>query len=50
MILQKAQRLLQTEHLVQEKIKAGATIGELVKVDELIRSTFSYQDRALQHD
>jgi len=49
-ILQKAQRLLQTEHLVQEKIKAGATIGELVKVDELIRSTFSYQDRALQHD
>ena len=49
-ILQKAQLLLQTEHLVQEKIKAGATIGELVKVDELIRSTFSYQDRALQHD
>lgn len=49
-ILQKAQRLLQTEHLVQEKIKAGATIGELVKVDELIRSTFSYQDRALQQD
>ena len=50
LILQKAQRLLQTEHLVQEKIKAGATIGELVKVDELIRNTFSYQDRALQHD
>ena len=49
-IMQKAQRLLQTEHLVQEKIKAGATIGELVKVDELIRNTFSYQDRALQHD
>ena len=49
-VLQKAQLLLQTEHLVQEKIKAGATIGELVKVDELIRSTFSYQDRALQHN
>jgi len=29
-ILEAAQRLLQTEHVLQEKIKAGATIGELV--------------------
>ncbi len=29
---------------------AGATIGELVNVDELMRSTFSYQDRALKRD
>ena len=50
LILQKAQRLLETEHLVQEKIKAGATIGELVNVDELMRNTFSYQDRALQRE
>ncbi len=50
LILEKAQRLLQTEHLVQEKIKAGATIGELVNVDELMRNTFSYQDRALKRD
>ena len=50
LILAKAQRLLETEHLVQEKIKAGATIGELVNVDELMRSTFSYQDRALKRD
>ena len=49
-IRDRAQRLLETEHLVQEKIKAGATIGELVNVDELMRSTFSYQDRALKRD
>jgi 4-hydroxy-4-methyl-2-oxoglutarate aldolase len=49
-ILEKAQRLLETEHLLQEKIKAGATIGELVNVDEVFRTTFSYQDKALGHD
>jgi regulator of RNase E activity RraA len=46
MILQKAQRLLETEHLLQEKIQAGATIGELVDVDEVFRTAFSYQNRA----
>ncbi|MFH0785864.1 MAG: RraA family protein [Pseudomonadota bacterium] len=45
-ILQKAQRLLQTEHLLQERIKAGATIGELVNVDEVFRTAFSYQNKA----
>jgi hypothetical protein len=35
-ILKKAQRLLKTEHLLQEKIKAGATIGELVNIDAQI--------------
>lgn len=49
-ILAKARRLLETEHLVQEKIKAGATIGELVGVDAILRSTFSYQDKALKGD
>ncbi|MCX5838427.1 MAG: RraA family protein [Deltaproteobacteria bacterium] len=48
-ILQKAQRLLQTEHLLQEKIKAGATIGELVNIDEIFRTAFSYQNKALEH-
>ncbi len=47
-ILEAAQRLLQTEHVLQEKIKAGATIGELVNVDDVFRATFSYQDRALE--
>jgi len=40
-ILQKAQQLLETEHLLQEKIKGGATIGELVNVDEVFRTAFS---------
>jgi 4-hydroxy-4-methyl-2-oxoglutarate aldolase len=46
-ILERAQRLLETEHLLQEKIKAGATIGELINVNEVFRRTFSYQDKAM---
>ncbi len=49
-ILQKAQQLLQTEHVLQEKIKAGATIGELVNIDEVFKSAFSYQSRALKRE
>ena len=48
MVLKKAQRLLEREHLLQEKIKAGAAIGELVNVDEIFRTTFSYQNKALE--
>ena len=47
-ILEKAQRLLETEHLLQEKIKAGATIGELINVDEVFKTVFSYQNRAME--
>jgi hypothetical protein len=47
-ILEQAERLLATEHLLQEKIKAGATIGELVNVDEVFRNAFSYQNRAVE--
>jgi regulator of RNase E activity RraA len=48
-ILEQAQRLLATEHLLQEKIKAGATIGELINVDEVFKNVFSYQNRAVEH-
>jgi 4-hydroxy-4-methyl-2-oxoglutarate aldolase len=41
-------RLLQTEHVLQEKIRAGATIGQLVDVDDVFRKAFSYQDRAVE--
>ena len=47
-ILQKAQQLLRTEHLLQEKIKAGATIGELVNIDEIFKTAFSYQSKAVE--
>jgi 4-hydroxy-4-methyl-2-oxoglutarate aldolase len=45
-ILEKAQRLLETEHLVQQKIKAGAAIGELINADKIFRNVFSYQNKA----
>ena len=48
-ILPKAQRLLETERLLQGEIKAGATIGELVNIDEIFRTAFSYQNKALEH-
>ena len=46
-ILEQAQSLLDTEHLLQEKLKAGATIGALINVDEVFRTVFSYQNRAM---
>jgi regulator of RNase E activity RraA len=45
-VLEKAKRLMETESVVQEKIRAGATIGQLIEVDEVFRNAFSYQDRA----
>ena len=49
-ILAKAGRLLATEHVLQEKINAGATIGELVNVDEVFENVFAYQERATEGD
>lgn len=48
-ILEKTQRLLDTERLLQAKIKAGATIGELINIDEVFRAAFSYQNRAMEN-
>lgn len=45
-VLSKTQRLLATEGIVQDKIRAGATIGELINVDDIFRSAFAYQDKA----
>jgi len=47
-ILTKARQLLATEHVLQEKIRAGATIGELINVDEVFGNVFAYQERATQ--
>ncbi len=49
-ILAKARQLLATEHALQEKIRAGATIGELINVDEVFENVFAYQQRATQGD
>jgi 4-hydroxy-4-methyl-2-oxoglutarate aldolase len=47
-VLAKARQLLTTEHVLQEKIRAGATIGELINVDEVFENVFAYQERATQ--
>src|SRR5262245_28165254 len=41
-VLASARQLLHTEQVLQEKIKAGATIGELVNVDDVFKTAFSY--------
>lgn len=46
-LLERARRLLEAEHLLQEKLRGGATIGELVEVDRIFAGTFDYQSRAL---
>ena len=48
-VLHRAQRLLETEGLLQEKIKAGATIGELVNVDEAFGRRSRIKNKALEH-
>ncbi|HRP95977.1 MAG TPA: hypothetical protein PL143_06975 [Rhodocyclaceae bacterium] len=45
-VLTRTRALLETERRVQDRIRAGATIGELVDVDAVLRGTFSYQDKA----
>jgi len=47
-ILKEAEALLKTEHVLQDKIRAGATIGQLVDIDDVFRNVFSYQKRAVQ--
>lgn len=47
-ILEKATKLLETEHIVQSKIAAGTTIGKLINIDAIFGSTFAYQDKAAE--
>ena len=49
-ILAKARQLLATEHVLQEKIKTGATIGQLINVDKVFENVFAYQERATEGD
>ena len=46
-LLQRTRALLETEHVLQDKLRAGSTIGELVDIDRVFLSTFDYQTRAL---
>lgn len=49
-ILSKARGLLEIEHVLREKIETGATIWELVNVDEVFANVFAYQERAIRED
>lgn len=49
-VLHKTTKLLETEHILQEKIKQGQTIGQLVNVDEVFNQVFAYQERAVNKD
>ena len=45
-VLKRATQILETEHVLQDKLRAGATIGELLNIDQILSSTFAYQERA----
>lgn len=46
-VLDRTRRLLDTEHVLQDRLRAGATIGELIGIDQVLASTFDYQRRAV---
>ncbi|HEX5640308.1 MAG TPA: hypothetical protein VFX81_10970 [Burkholderiaceae bacterium] len=46
-VLDRTRRLLDTVHVLQDRLRSGATIGELIGVDRVFESTFDYQQRAL---
>lgn len=46
-LLARTRGFLETEHVLQDKLRAGATIGALVDVDAVFATTFDYQQRAL---
>jgi len=47
-ILERTGQLLEAEHVLQDQLRAGGTIGQLIDVDAVFASTFSYQQRALK--
>jgi regulator of RNase E activity RraA len=46
-VLARTRQLLETEHVLQERLRGGSTIGELIEVDKVFAATFDYQSRAL---
>jgi 4-hydroxy-4-methyl-2-oxoglutarate aldolase len=47
-LLDQVRVLLDTEHILQDRLRAGTTIGRLIDVDQVFKSTFDYQSRALK--
>lgn len=40
--------MMDTETNVSDKLKAGETIGHLINIEKLMKSTFNYQEKALE--
>jgi len=47
-IYAKTKQMMETETNVSDKLRAGATIGQLINIEKLMKSTFNYQERALE--
>nr|WP_281247867.1 RraA family protein [Paraburkholderia lycopersici] len=48
-ILKRAEQLLDAEHVLQDRLRGGGTIGQFVNIDAVFATTFSYQQRALDN-
>ncbi|MDD5945833.1 MAG: RraA family protein [Clostridia bacterium] len=47
-VYEKTKKMMDTETNVSDKLKAGETIGHLIDIEKLMKSTFNYQERALE--
>ncbi len=44
----KTKQMMDTETNVSDRLRAGETIGNLINIDKLMKSTFNYQEKALE--
>lgn len=47
-VYEKTKKMMDTETNVSDKLKAGETIGHLINIEKLMKSTFNYQEKALE--
>ena len=47
-VYEKTKQMMETETNVSDKLKAGETIGNLINIEKLMKSTFNYQEKALE--
>lgn len=47
-LLARTRALLDTEHVLQERVRQGARPGSLIDVDAVLAPTLDYQSRALK--
>lgn len=47
-LLGRARRLLETKHVLQNRLRSGTTIGALVDIDRVFEPTLDHQTRAVR--